>query len=84
MDAQGLEMEADHRQAEKLLRDLKLNGEGVEAAASPGARATREHVESDSLLESSKCTPYRAVVARANCLASDRPELQFSTKQVCK
>ena len=81
---QGLEMEADPRQAEKLLRDLKLNGEGVKAAASPGVRATKEQLEGDAALEASKCTPYRAVVARANYLASDRPELQFSGKEVCR
>ena len=82
--AQGLEIEADPRQAEKLLRDLKLDGENVKAAASPGVRATREQLEGDAALEASKCTPYRAVVARANYLASDRPELQLSSKEVCR
>ena len=81
---QGLELEADPRQAEKLLRDLKLNGDGVKAAASPEVRATREQLEEDADLDASKRTPYRAVVARANYLASDRPELQFSSKEVCR
>jgi hypothetical protein len=81
---QGLEMEADPRQCEKLLRDLRLDGEGVKAAASPGTKATREQLDSDAPLEASKCTPYRAVVARANYLASDRPELQFAGKEVCR
>ena len=81
---QGLEMEADPRQAEKLLRDLKLDGEGVKTAASPGSKATREQLDGDAPLEASKCTPYRAVVARANYLASDRPELQFAAKEVCR
>ncbi len=80
----GLELEADPRQAEKLLRDLKLDGEGVKAAASPGARQTREQLDADRPLETHKATPYRAVVARANYLASDRPELQFSAKEVCR
>ena len=35
-------------------------------------------------MDSSKCAPYRAVVARANYLSSDRPELQFSGKEVCR
>ena len=41
---QGQEMEADPRQAEKLLRDFELNGEGVKAAAAPGVRATKEQL----------------------------------------
>ena len=36
-----LEYEADPRQHEKLLRDLKLDGEGVKPAASPGVKPTR-------------------------------------------
>ena len=81
---QGLEMEADPRQSEKLLRDLKFNGDGVKAAASPGVRATREQLDGDAPLEASKCAPYRAGVARADYLASGRPELQFSAKGVCR
>ena len=77
-------MEADPRQSEKLLGDLKLNAEGVKAAASPGVRATREQHDSDAPLGPEKCTPYRAVVARANYLASDRPEVQFAAKEVCR
>jgi histone deacetylase 1/2 len=77
-------MEADLRQAEKLLRDFKLDGPGVKAAASPGVKATREQLDVDQPLEKHKATPYRAVVARANYLAADRPELQFPAKEVCR
>ena len=80
----GIEYEADPRQGEKLLRDLKLDGDGVKGAASPGVKATREQLDKDAPLDASKTTPYRAVVARANYLASDRPELQFSAKEVCR
>ena len=41
----GLEYEADPRQGEKLLRDLKLEGEGVKAAATPGVKANREQLD---------------------------------------
>ena len=60
----GLEYEADPRQGEKLLRDLRLDGDGVKEAASPGVKATREQLDADGPLESAKWTPYRAVVAR--------------------
>ncbi len=82
--SEGLEMEADPRQAEKLLRDLKLDGDGVKTAASPGVKATREQLDADVPLEKHKATPYRAVVARANYMASDRPEIQFAAKEVCR
>ena len=82
--AEGLEYEADPRQGEKLLRDLQLDGEGVKDAATPGVKATREQLDEDLPLERSKHTPYRAVVARANYLASDRPDIQFSAKEICR
>ena len=81
---EGLEYEADPRQGEKLLRDLQLDGEGVKDAATPGVKATREQLDADLPLERAKHTPYRAVVARANYLASDRPDLQYGAKEICR
>ena len=73
--ADGIEYEADPRQAEKFLRDLKLDGVGVKSVGSPGVKSIREQLDGDQLLEAGKTTPYLAVVARANYLSSDRPEL---------
>ena len=80
----GLEYEAELRQGEKLLRDLQLDGEGVKDAGTPGVKATREQLDADVPLERSKHTPYRAVVARAYYLASDRSELQYGAKEICR
>ena len=41
---EGLEYEADPRQAEKLLRDLRLDA-GEKSMSTPGVRTTREQVE---------------------------------------
>ena len=82
--AAGLEYEADPRQAEKLLRDLKLDGEGVKSASTPGVEFTKEQVDADKALEASKTSPYRAVAARANDLASDRPDAQVAGKEACR
>ena len=79
--AAGLEYEADPRQAEKLLRDLKLDGEGVKSASTPGVKLTKEQVDADKALEASKTSPYRAVAARANYLASDRLDAHFEEKK---
>ena len=80
----GVGYEADRRQGEKLLRDLQLDGEGVKDAATPGVKATREQLDADVPPEYAKHSPYRAVVARANYLAADRPELQYGAKEICR
>ncbi len=78
----GLEYEADPRQAEKLVQDLKL--EGAKGVGTPGAKLNKEQVLDDQKLEATKVTPFRAVAARANYLAADRPEAQFAAKEICR
>ena len=69
---------------EKLLGYLKLDAEGVKPAATRGVRATKDQHDADTALPRDKLTPYRAVVALANYLSADRPELQFAAKEVCR
>ena len=69
----GIEYEADPRQAEKLLRDLKVD-DGVKSVSTPGVKVTKDQLDADDPLPKDKASPYRAVVARANYLASDRPD----------
>ena len=64
------------------MRDLGL--EGAKSVGSPGVRNTFEQIENDVPLSPDKLRPYRALVARANYLAADRPELQYSSKEVCR
>ncbi len=78
----GLEYEADPRQCEKLLRDVKLDG--AKSVGSPGVKPSMEQIESDRPLPADKQSPFRAVAARANYLAADRPEIQFAAKEVCR
>ena len=52
--------------------------------ATPGVKQTHEQVESDAPLTPSMQRPYRAVAARANYLAADRPDLHFAAKEVCR
>ncbi len=78
----GLEMEADPRQVEKLVRDLGLVGSNP--LGTPGTKATTEQISQDKPLEFRKCKPFRAVAARANYLSADRPECQYSAKEVCR
>jgi hypothetical protein len=80
--AHGVEYEADPRQAERLLRDLKLAG--AKSVGTPGVKPTLEQTEKDVVLPDSKHSPFRAVAARANYLAADRPETQFAAKEICR
>ena len=80
--ADGLEYEADPRQAEKLVADLGLNG--ANSIATPGARPTNEQPAAAQALESKLHTPFKSHAARGNYLASDRPDVQFSAKEICR
>ena len=79
---EGLEYEADPRQAEQLCKDLDLVG--AKSLGTPGCRATAEQLSTDRLLDAARQTPFRAVAARANYIAADRPECQFPAKEVCR
>ena len=70
----GLEYEADPRQAEKLIEELELDGEGVKHTVTPGIKALPARVAEDTPLDASRHTMFRALVARANYLAADRPD----------
>ena len=79
---EGLEYEADPRQVEKLIRDLKL--EGCNTLGTPGTKPTTDQISGDRELDQSRCKPFRAVAARANYLAADRPECQYASKEICR
>ncbi len=78
----GIKYEADPRQAEKLVRELKL--EESKTVGTPGVKEGMDQVLADQLLPPEKTRPYRAVTARANYLAADRPDCQFASKEVCR
>jgi hypothetical protein len=74
--------EADPRQAEKLILECGL--EGANAVATPGVKETGAQLAADKDLEQNLHTAFRGAAARANYLAADRPDLQFSAKEVCR
>ena len=78
----GIELEADPRQAEKLIAECGL--EGVNTVATPGVRASYEQLESDKPLADRLHTAFRGAAARANYLAADRLDCQFAAKEVCR
>ncbi len=50
----------------------------------PGVKLNKEQVLGDKVLGRDKETPFRAVAARANYLAADRPECQYAAKAICR
>ena len=49
-----------------------------------GVKPTFDQHAADKVLPEEKHSPYRAVAARANYLALDRPDLQLSAKEICR
>ena len=81
--ATGIEYEADPRQCERLLEGLGLD-DGCKSAATPGLKPVIEQLKEDKPLSTDAHTAYRALAARANYLAQDRIDVQFSAKEVCR
>lgn len=79
---EGIEMEADPRHARALIEEM-----GVEAGKSVGTPMAADSSESrkaqqkddEEAMEPGEATRYRALAARLNYLAMDRPDLQVAT-----
>ena len=79
---EGLEYECDPRQIEQVIRDLGLRGS--KAVGTPGVRQNFEQVQGDQELPRGKQKPFRALAARSNYLAADRPDVQYAAKEICR
>jgi hypothetical protein len=73
--------EADPRHAERMIEDMGL--QGCKGGLIPGARDEKAP-DDDQELDASGRTLYRSVVARANFLAQDRPDIRYSVKELCR
>ena len=78
----GIEYEADPRQAEKLIEECGLAGSNT--VVTPGIRLSHDEVLKDQPLEERLTTAFRAAAARANYLAADRLDCQYAAKEVCR
>ena len=68
-----MEYEADPRHVEQIVRDLDLMGS--KSVITPGLKPTFEQACHSSLLPTEKHRAFRAIAARANYLAMDRPDV---------
>ena len=71
-------LEADPRHAELLIEDLSIEA----GLATPGVDEKDD--EEDKELSEADSTRYRSLVARANYLATDRPDISFPVKELCR
>lgn len=78
---QGIEYEADPRHAEIIIKQLGLR-EG-KAAATPGTKASKGDEDGEPLV-GEEATNFRALTARANYLAQDRPDITFAVKELTR
>jgi hypothetical protein len=78
----GLEYEADPRQAEKLIHDTEL--QGANAVTTPGVKPLPHQLEQEQLLSMPDFTRFRRQAARANDLGTDRPDIIYAAKEVCR
>ena len=79
---EGILYEADQRHAEIIIRELGLHN-SVKTVMTPGTKVD-EGPEDERELDGSQATMFRAMVARANYLAQDRTDIQYTTKELSR
>ena len=80
----GWEYDADRRHGELIIQAMGLAEAKLRGITSPGEDLKQWDLEEDEkLLDMKAGSEYRQVAARANFLALDRPDIQFSVKEIC-
>ena len=84
----GITYEADPRHAELVIKQMKV--EEANPVTSPGCKPSSGHAaqggstDDEVALEAEERTAYRALAARCNFLAIDRPDIQFAAKEISR
>ncbi len=76
----GIEYEADSRHAEIIAIEMGVSTGNPVSSPGTDDPNTSEGEQWDKWSD----TKYRAVAARANYLALDRPDIQYSVKEMCR
>ena len=83
LKSEGWEYEADQRHAELIVRGMGL--EKAKGVKTPGEEVPSWKLdEEERPIEKEMITKFRMLAARANYLAADRPDIQFSVKECCR
>ena len=79
----GWEVEPDQRHVDLIIKDLDLGS--ANEVITPGEKDPKgKAMEHEEELGPYEATQYRAIVARANYLASDRPDIMYAVKELCR
>jgi hypothetical protein len=79
----GIKYEPDQRHAEIIVKMMKLDQSN--AVGSPGVKDAKfDPHEEEELLDAKGQSRFRAMAARANYLAQDRSDIQFSVKEISR
>ena len=79
----GWEYEADQRHADLIIRET--GADKMSTLSHPGGdKKVIEEEEKSDELQGQEATRFRAVAARSNYLAADRPDIQYSVKEICR
>ena len=80
----GYEYEADIRHAEVLVKEVGATD--LSSVVTPGSKIRAEDLEGERAkpLDAERAGRFRALAARANYLALDRPDIAFSAKECCR
>jgi len=78
----GIEYEADPKHAQLVIEEMGL-GESSRSVDSPIEKCMPSE-EGDCELEKAPASKFRRVAARLNYLSTDRPDIQFAVKEICR
>ena len=83
----GWEYECDQRHVEIILEQLGLTT--AQPLGTPGVEETKEKGSDEAgqtpvPLDAEATSLYRAITARANYVAQDRPDIQYAVKELCR
>jgi hypothetical protein len=75
----GIEFEADPNHVERILEEMGM--QDCNASVAPGVQRDDD---SEGELNRDEAWMFRSVVARANYLAQDRPDIRYTVKELCR
>jgi hypothetical protein len=82
--ADGYDWDADQRHAELLIAGVGLLPDS-RPLSHPGRKLASTELNTEpEPLEGQAATEFRALAARASFLASDRPDIEFAVKELCR
>ncbi len=75
----SIQYEPDPRHAELIISEM-----GMSTANPVSTPGQNDDDDNEGVRDETTDTAYRAIAARANYLAIDRPDIQYTTKEICK